>query len=209
MDNKFEEKFKEIHVKAESGDSLAQAYLAQEYSVREQHEEAWHWAYLSAGNGNAWGLYELGMCYLKGINTEVDLEKAYILFNEAVEKGCPRGYIGLAGIVEKVSDMYNPEIYRLIAKAVQLGDAKAYYLLGLQYKYGFFVEKSVNNYAYLTAQAGSKGFAPAFYELACESLPGGILNTNIDDAMQFMKFAAHLGFPPAIDYLEKLDSQNQ
>lgn len=69
-------------------------YIADMYAtgkgVKEDKKEALNWYKKTADKGSAKGAYEAGMAYLKGIDTEKDIQKGILLVVKAAKQGHPK-----------------------------------------------------------------------------------------------------------------------
>ena len=83
--------------KAEAGDAAAQAEMAKlymqiggsldQYGSGDDYKESFEWAKKSADQGNADGMYCLGLCYNHGRGTDADLKKAAAVYEKAAKQG--------------------------------------------------------------------------------------------------------------------------
>ena len=72
---------------ADRGDAVAQSNFAFLLDAEEKHEEAFRYYALAADQGFAAGENNLGIHYMHGEGTEVDLGKARYWFERAAAKG--------------------------------------------------------------------------------------------------------------------------
>ena len=81
----------ELVAKAKAGNARAQAFVARCYSngtngVKKNYKEAVKWAQKSADQGDAVGLYLLGVHYDKGLGVASNYTKANSLYKQALPK---------------------------------------------------------------------------------------------------------------------------
>ena len=84
--------FRELLSSAEEGDLDAAYHLAHNYCRGEEgapqdEQQGFYWFSKAAEVGHIAAQYSLGMCYIKGIGTEENAEKAVELFSGAAELG--------------------------------------------------------------------------------------------------------------------------
>ena len=87
-----EQNFRELLSAAEEGDLDAAHQLAQNYchgrdGAPKDEEKAFYWFKKAAEGDHISAQYSLGLCYIKGVGTEKDEEKAVELFTGAAEQG--------------------------------------------------------------------------------------------------------------------------
>ena len=187
--------------RAENGDSQAQAEMAQRCIISQDAEGVWKWANLSSRQKNPEGLYALGMCYLNGYGTEVNLDKAWNLFKESIEAGCFTAYTGLAGVLTFKGDPFGKESRKYIKKAADANDSKGLYLLSLLYKEGLGVIKSKQRSLSLLIMSSKQDYAPALYDLAGEFLDEEWQGKYQERGIELLKKAAGQGFAKAEAFL--------
>jgi TPR repeat protein len=83
---------------ADRGDALAQNNLALVLYSEEKFEEAFRYYALAADQGYTSGEFNLGICYINGKGTEVDLGKARYWFERAAAKGHEKATRSLAAL---------------------------------------------------------------------------------------------------------------
>jgi hypothetical protein len=155
-----------LTTQAKAGNAEAQAQLAQQALIRKDKDAAWKWANLSAAQNCPYGIYVLGICCEGGLNTEKDLEKANRLYQKAVDMGCVRALVGLAGVMIEKERKVSREARALLRKAADANDAKALYMLATIYADGANVVRSRNRCRQLLEKAAAQDYAPAMYDLS-------------------------------------------
>ena len=187
--------------RAENGDGQAQAEIAQKCIISQDTEGAWKWANLSSSQKNPEGLYALGMCFMSGYGTEVNLEKAWDVFKESTEAGCMRAYTGLAGVLTFKGEPFGKESREYVKKAAEANDSKGLYLLSLLYKDGLGVIRSKKRSIELLIMSSRQDFAPAMYDLAKEYLDDEWQGKYQERGIELLKKAAGEGFAKAEAFL--------
>ena len=87
---------------ADRGSASAQSNFGIFLGSQKKCEEAFRYVTLSASQGYIPGERTLGLCYLKGEGTEVDLGKARYWFERAAAKGLERAIRALADLDARV-----------------------------------------------------------------------------------------------------------
>lgn len=183
--------------RAENGDAQAQAELARKCIISQDADGAWKWANLSSEQKNPDGLYALGMCYMSGYGTEVNLNMAWDIFKESVETGCIRAYTGLAGVLTLKGEPFEKESREFIKKAADAKDSKGLYLLALLYRDGLGVIRSEKRSFELLIMSAERDFAPALFDFAMESLDDRWQGKYMEGGIELLKKAAGQGFAKA------------
>jgi TPR repeat protein len=96
-------------------------------------------------DGNKDIMLTLGMMYRDGANVDKDLNQAIEWFKSSAENGKVEAMVELAKLYAKTSNEKNDggkKAVRLLEKAAKLGDAEAFYQLGLIYEFGEGQEQS-------------------------------------------------------------------
>lgn len=187
--------------RAENGDPQAQAEMAQKCIISHDTDGAWKWANLSSEQKNPDGLYALGMCYMSGYGTEINLSKAWNIFKESIETGCTRAYTGLAGVLTFKGEPFGKESREYIKIAADANDSKGLYLLSLLYKDGLGVIRSKKRSVELLIMSSKQDFAPAMFDLAMEYLDDEWQGKLQERGIELLKKAAGQGFAKAEAFL--------
>ena len=198
----------ELIQKAQEGDAMAQATLAEHCNICEDSEGAWFYANLSAERGCPEGLYVLGMCYLNGYGTQVNIEKAAELFNESYAKGCVRALTGLVGVQGLKGDYSSDLVLNMLLEAASANDKKALFLLAIRMKYGMDGVRDYGKYLDLLSASVRQEYLPAVYECACELTNPKSPVFNFTEGFKMMYYASTQGFQKAIDHATYLTMGN-
>ena len=87
---------------ADRGDAVAQNSLGFLLDAEKKFDEAFRYYSLAADQGRTTAEFNLGLCYMEGAGTEVDLGKARYLFERAVAKGHEEATRNLARLEARV-----------------------------------------------------------------------------------------------------------
>jgi TPR repeat protein len=136
---------------AEAGYPLAQCESGYKHENPMNREpanmpEAVRWYRLAAGQGNAWGQFYLGRCYLESRGVEWSEEKALELMRQAADQDNAQALFKLAelyarGIGEPRDASDRP--MRLLQRAARAGCERAYEVIVLRYQCGVGCERDL------------------------------------------------------------------
>ncbi len=155
----------------------------------------------AAGQGDANGLYNLGMCHARGLGVPRDDEKAFSCFRTAAEKGHPDainniGWFFREGrVVEQDLEM----AAKWFAKSAACENPYGQFNYGLALLRGEGVEQDVRKAAELFRVAGENGCVEALDAYGMALLRGEGVRENHRKAFQQFIRAANLGYPPAME----------
>lgn len=156
-------RFADWRTQAESGNAIAQLFLARCYQeglvVERDEVAAIPWLEKSAAQGNDFAIHTLAWSYEMGLGVKIDVPKAFQKYTEAAELGNPTamravGHLHAGDALGKPNQELALTWYR---KSAEAGDAVAMRLVGNAYFYGkgVKVDKTESERWYeLAAKAG-------------------------------------------------------
>ena len=158
----------------------------------------------AAGKGDANGLYNLGMCYARGLGEKRDDSSAFLCFRAAAEKGHPAAMNSFGWFLRE-GRVGAPDMefaVQWFAKAAELGDPTAKFNLALANLRGEGVPKDVAKAMKLTREAAEDGSPEAMDAWGVALMRGeeGVKMDKTAAAGWFRKSAAE-GYPPAMENL--------
>ena len=152
----------------------------------------------AAGKGDANGLYNLGMCYARGLGEKRDDSSAFLCFRSAAEKGHPAamnsfGWFLREGRVGAPDPEFAAQWFQ---KAADLGDPTAMFNLALAHLRGEGVPKDAEKSAKLTKAAAEAG-SPEAMDAWGVALMRGDEGVKMDktEAVRWFKKSAAEGYP--------------
>ena len=157
----------------------------------------------AAGKGDANGLYNLGMCHLRGLGTPQDDQSAFNCFRSAAEKGHPEAInnVGLfyreGRVVEK-----DPKLSaQWFEKSAGYDNPYGQYNFALALQNGEGVAQDEARAAELLAKAADGGCVEAVDAYGMALLKGCGVKENPEAAFRYFLRAAEAGHPPAMENL--------
>ena len=194
----------ELVAKAKAGNARAQAFVARCYSngtngVKKNYKEAVKWAQKSADQGDAVGLYLLGVHYDKGLGVASNYTKANSLYKQALAK-----FKVEAENSDKISQSFLVECYyfgygtdenfteavKWAQKSAEQGYAEAQSNLGYCYYNGYGVSQSYTQAVKWYRLAAEQGDAAAQYYLALSYANGEGISQSYTEAVKWYRLAA-------------------
>ncbi len=157
----------------------------------------------AAGQGDANGLYNLGMCHARGLGTPRDDEKAFSCFRSAAEKGHPDainniGWFFREGrIVGKDLELST----KWFKKSADYRNAYGEYNYALALHRGEGVKKDDAQAATYFKRAADGGCIEAINSYGLALLRGEGVPKDEIEALKKFEQAAATGFPPAMENL--------
>ena len=150
----------------------------------------------AADKGDANGLYNLGMCYLRGYGCAVDEDLALKCFRAGAEAGHPEAINNLGGFFrDGVVVQKNLETAaRWFARSAELGNA-------LALARGEGVDKDEEKAVALLKKASERGNAEAMDAYGMSYLEGRGVPKDEAEAVKWFRASAARGFAPAMDNL--------
>ena len=157
----------------------------------------------AAGKGDANGLYNLGMCYARGLGEKRDDSSAFLCFRSAAEKGHPAamnsfGWFLREGRVGAPDPEFAAQWFK---KAADLGDPTAAFNLALAYMRGEGVSKDEAKALEFTKQAAEGGSPEAMDAWGVALMRGEGVEMDKAEAVRWFKKSAAEGYPPAMENL--------
>ncbi len=191
--------FSQLKIKAQSGDSYAQASLGYcylfGYDTQINHTEAVKWLELSSKDGNPAGEYRLAYCYYNGFGVNVSYEKAVRLYKSAAEKGIvvAMSNLGLCYYLGKgTPQSYEEAVKWYYLAAVSKHEVAQYNLAGC-YAKGLGVPKSDTQAFLWYKRSAEKGYSPAKYALSLCYYNGTGTAKSLEDSFNWAYSAAVAG----------------
>ncbi|RIA84526.1 hypothetical protein C1645_412851 [Glomus cerebriforme] len=160
-DNK--QKALELYQKATNlGNDLAQFKLAKMYmdgiGVSKNYDKTFELSKKLAKNYSC-GINLLGCCYVRGIGTHIDLQKAFELYQRAADLGNLQGISNLGNCYKEGfgTDINIQKAFELYQKAANSGNDVAQYNLALMYENGNGIKKDIDNAIYWYKKSFEQG----------------------------------------------------
>ncbi len=157
----------------------------------------------AAGEKDANGLYNLGMCHMRGYGCPEDVRKAFDCFRTAAEAGHPEAINNLGGfcrdgiVVEK-----DPVLAaKWFAKSAKMGNAYGTLNLALALLRGEGVEKDAPRAAGMLLALAREGGTEAMNVYGMCLMNGDGAEKNETEAVEWYRRAAARGYAPAMDNL--------
>ncbi len=157
----------------------------------------------AAGQGDPNGMYNLGMCYLRGYGCVRDPDLAFNCFRTAAGAGHPEAINNIGGfyrdgiVVEK-----SPEAaVKWFSKSAEMGNAFGQLNYALALQRGEGVTKDETRAAELLVDAAKQGNAEAMNACGMCFLTGSGTKKDDIEAVKWFRLSAARGFPPAMDNL--------
>ncbi len=169
------------------------------------YTQAYYWYNESAKQGDADGLYGMGVLCMNGLGVEKDSVQAYTYFRQAAEKGHPKActqlgkfhFNGWCGLEKDTN-----QAVALWQKATARKDPEGFYWLGLCHKDGI-IDPTNKNYkkAYACFKKSAKeGYAPAQYMVGWCLYNGEGVKGNPKEAEKWIMMAMARGYQKAIHF---------
>lgn len=157
----------------------------------------------SAGLGDANGLYNLGMCYARGLGTPRNDEKAFSCFRSSAEKGHPEainniGWFFREGRIVDKDPVLSAKWFK---KSADFQNAYGEYNYALALHRGEGVERDDAEAARYFRLAMEGGCVEAVNSYGLALLRGEGVEKNGIEAIKAFERAAAAGFPPAMENL--------
>ena len=158
----------------------------------------------AAGMGDANGLYNLGMCYARGLGEKRDDSSAFLCFRSAAEKGHPAAMNSFGWFLRE-GRVGAPDLEfaaQWFQKAASLGDPTAMFNLALAHLRGEGMQKDTEKAAKLMKEAAEAG-SPEAMDAWGVTLVRGDCGVKMDkaEAVRWFKKSAAEGYPPAMENL--------
>ncbi len=157
----------------------------------------------AAGEKDANGLYNLGMCYLRGYGCDKNESQSFECFRAAAEQGHPEAINNLGGfyrdgiVVEK--DMVRAT--KWFAKSASLGNIYGQFNYALALQRGEGVAKDAPRAAKMFLDAAQQGSAEAMNAYGmCLMIGDGVEKDEAQAAIWYQR-SARCGFAPAMENL--------
>ena len=157
----------------------------------------------AAGLGDGNGLYNLGMCYARGLGTSRNDERAFDCFRNAAEKGHPEA-INNIGWFFREGRIVNKDLElstKWFKKSADYGNAYGEYNYGLALHRGEGVKRNDRLAAEYFKRAATQGCVEAVNSFGLALLRGEGVEKNQMEAIKAFRNAASSGFPPAMENL--------
>lgn len=157
----------------------------------------------AAGQGDANGLYNLGMCHMRGLGTPIDEQSAFNCFRAAAEKEHPEAINNIGAffregkVVEKDLEMST----KWFEKSASYDNAYGQFNFALALQRGEGVEKDEPRAAVIMRKAAEGGCVEAIDAYGVALWKGTGVNEDPKAAFRYFLQAAEAGYPPAMENL--------
>lgn len=157
----------------------------------------------AAGQGDANGLYNLGVCHARGLGTPRDDQSAFNCFRSAAAQGHPEAINNLGWFyregraVEKDLELST----RWFAKSAEFENPYGRFNYGLALRRGEGVPKNLAKAAELFRLAAEGGCVEAIDAYGVALWKGEGVKADHDQAFRLFMQAAKAGYPPAMENL--------
>ena len=157
----------------------------------------------AADQGDANGLYNLGMCYLSGYGCKQDKDLAFKCFRTSADTGHPEAINNLGGfyrdgiVVEKNLE----SAAKCFERSANLGNDYGLLNFALALQRGEGVEKDSSRAVELFREAAQRGNAEAMNSYGMCFFTGDGVGKDDAVAVKWFLASASRGFPPAMDNL--------
>lgn len=164
----------------------------------------------SAKAGDSNSSFEVGSCYLNGIGTGKDIDKAVEFFKLGAEQGSAGAALTLGDMLEcgyvnkekyKISDY--DAAFKLFKIAADGGLAAGTHRMGMMYKDGRGVPQCIETALTMIADAAERGLNEARVDLYYIYRDGSGVEKNFEKAMSYLKTAVEDGDRQAVMILEE------
>ena len=209
IENRQDDKLKELIKKAEKGDILAQTELGEMYlhgnGVKVDYKKSMEWSKKAAEKGSYRAMTNIGILYLEGFGVEKDYKKAFDSFSKATDGGdmkAPR-YLGIMsekglGVKKSLDDA---AFYYEIGDSS--GDLVSSYKLGKLYEKVGDYAKSIEFYKKAEGRM-DKTTAPMYEALGDLYADGKGVEKSTKEAKEYYEKAVKSGSQEATNKLAKL-----
>ncbi len=157
----------------------------------------------AADEGDANGLYNLGMCFLNGYGCKQDKNLAYQAFRTSAEKNHPEAINNMGGFYRDgiVVEKNLKTATEFFARSAKLGNDFGLLNYGLALQRGEGVEKAPSKAVEFFKQAAMRGNAEAMNAYGMCFHTGNGVAKDPAVAVTWFNASAARGFPPAMDNL--------
>eukprot|EP00854_Cymbomonas_tetramitiformis_P024669 gene24669-30017_t len=125
----------------------------------------------AAKGGDEHAMFELGMCFRKGLGVDACAEKAAVLFKRAFEKGHPSASFNYGVCLQTGQGVPKDALqaFKVYQKAAERGSAEAEYNVAVMYETGSeaCVQQNSAEAFKMFQLSAEKGFPKAQYRMAC------------------------------------------
>ena len=209
LENKMNDRIKELTEKAKKGDVEAQTELGEIYlqgnGVKADYKKSMEWSKKAAEKKNYRAMRNIGILYLEGLGVKKDYKKAFDSFSSSVDGGDAQGprYLGIMsenglGVKKSLDDA---EFYYEIGDSS--GDLVSSYRLGKLYEKVGDYAKSIEFYK-KTEDRMDKDAAPMYEALGDLYSNGKGVEKSTKEAREYYEKAIKSGSQEAKNKLEKL-----
>ena len=209
IENRQDDKLKELIKKAEKGDISAQTELGEMYlhgnGVKADYKKSMEWSKKAAEKGSYRAMTNIGILYLDGLGVEKDYKKAFDSFSKATDGGDMKGprYLGIMsekglGVKKSLDDA---AFYYEIGDSS--GDLVSSYKLGKLYEKVGDYAKSIEFYKKAEGRM-DKTTAPMYEALGDLYADGKGVEKSTKEAKEYYEKAVKSGSQEATNKLAKL-----
>ncbi len=157
----------------------------------------------AAAQKDANGLYNLGMCYMRGYGCEKNERKAFDCFRTSAEAGHPEAINNLGGFCRDGLVVAKDLVLaaKWFAKSAKMGNAYGQFNYALALQRGEGVAKDEARAAILLLDAAKQGSAEAMNAYGMCLMTGDGVEKNEAEAALWYRRSAGCGFAPAMENL--------
>jgi TPR repeat protein len=160
--------------------------------------------------------FEVGSCYLNGIGTEKDVEKAIEFLKLGAEQGSAGAALTLGDMLERgYVDKENYKIsdydaaFLLFKIAADGGLAAGTHRMGMMYKDGRGTPQCIETAMAMITDAAERGLNKARIDLYYIYRDGNCVEKNPEKALEYLRTAAEDGDVSAISLLEEFHPEEK
>ena len=200
----YEEAEQVLKTGAELGNTDAMRLLGIMYFENKVDDKAFYWLNKSAVTENPVSQDQLGLCYVHGVGTNVNKQKAIELFTKAAETGYPMAaqHLAYTYIFEIGLDEIPTDAKPWIEKEASKGNLEALNFLGNMYNTGKGVAKDQRKAVEIYKDLVNKNYVYGYTNLALCYLHGYGVEKDAKKAKEYLEQAANMGSQEALDIME-------
>lgn len=161
------------------------------YGAKKEEEKGFQYLVQAAEKGNAMARYNMALCYIEGMGTDVNSAKGYRILEEMADSFAPAAYnAGLLSELGKGTSQSYTKAARFYEKAVASELPEAMYNLGRLHEKGQGVSRDEARAFELYSQAAEQGLGLAHFALGICYQKGIGTEKNLPSAIDCLRKAA-------------------